>query len=204
MKYNIISKITLWVLFIIGAIISTAGVVIGFLAIADNLTGELMLDTTYVYASIALVAVGIGVLVIGGINNPKSLLKIFICLAASACIIAITYFVAPGKEMTAEEEKIVAEAPYVTPSKDTITFAPNEKITFKNATLKDTTLASAPSDITERVKVELKDLSDVRDELVSKDNEERFTNTVIFLTYLLIGSTLIALVAGWIIGAVRK
>ena len=38
----------------------------------------------------------VGVVVIGGINNPKSLLKLFIGLVAIAVVIAGAYLLAPG------------------------------------------------------------------------------------------------------------
>ena len=144
MKYNILSKSTFLVLFIIGAIISAVGVAIGFLGTADNLIGELMLDTTYIYAGITAAAVALGVLIIGGINNPMSLLKIFVCLVASVVIIAIVYLIAPSDAMTMANGNVIDEGTV------------------------------------------------------------KFTNTVIYLTYLLLGCTFTALVAGWIIGAVRK
>ena len=55
-----------------------------------------MLYCAYAYAGIAIAAVVIGVVVIGGINNPKTLLKLFAGLVVVAAIVAGAYFLAPG------------------------------------------------------------------------------------------------------------
>jgi hypothetical protein len=56
----------------------------------------MLLYCTYAFAAIALFAVLLGVLVIGGLNNPKSLLKILAGLVAVAAIAAVAYVLAPG------------------------------------------------------------------------------------------------------------
>ena len=95
MKYDKIIKWILWALFIIGAIISFYGFAVGFESNGDAPVDN-MLYCTYAFVGIALAAVLTGVVVIGGINNPKNLLWLFIGLVAIAAIIAVAYFLAPG------------------------------------------------------------------------------------------------------------
>ena len=73
MKYEKIIKWFLLVLFIIGAALSFYG-----------------------FAALTIAAVFFGVVVIGGLNNPMSLLKLFIGLVVIAAIVAGAYFLAPG------------------------------------------------------------------------------------------------------------
>ena len=55
-----------------------------------------MLYCAYAFALIAILAVLFGVVVIGGINNPKSLLKLGLGVVAIAVIIGGAYMLAPG------------------------------------------------------------------------------------------------------------
>ena len=95
MKYEKIIKWILVALFIVGIVFSVYGFIVGFetngSAPVDNL-----LYCTYAFAGIALLAVLFGVVVIGGINNPKSLLKLALGLVAIAAIVAVAYVLAPG------------------------------------------------------------------------------------------------------------
>ena len=143
MKYEKIIKWILVALFIVGIVFSVYGFIVGFetngSAPVDNL-----LYCTYAFAGIALLAVLFGVVVIGGINNPKSLLKLALGLVAIAAIIAVAYVIAPG-----------------TPA-----------VGYIGDPVSDGTL--------------------------------KLTDTVLNLTYFTFGLSIVALVIGWIVGAVRK
>ena len=143
MKYEKIIKWVLAVLFVVGVVLSFLGFAVGFEK-AGNAPVDVMLYCAYAYALVAVLAVVLGVVVIGGINNPKSLLKLGIGLVAIAAIVAGAYLLAPG-----------------TPA-----------VGYLGEPVSDGTL--------------------------------KLTDTVLNLTYLLFGGALLALVAGWIIGATRK
>jgi surface polysaccharide O-acyltransferase-like enzyme len=143
MKYEKIIKWVLAALFVLGVVFSFYGFAVGF-ETNGNAPVDTMLYCAYAYAAIAILAVVFGVVVIGGINNPKTLLKLFIGLVAIAVIIAGAYFLAPG-----------------TPA-----------VGYLGEPVSDGTL--------------------------------KLTDTILNLTYLLFGGSLLALVAGWIIGATRK
>ena len=95
MKYDKIIKWILLALFIVGAVFSFYGFGVGFesnnSAPVDNI-----LICSYAFAAIAIVAVLFGVIVIGGINNPKSLLKLALGLVVIAVIVGVAYVLAPG------------------------------------------------------------------------------------------------------------
>ena len=95
MKYEKIIKWILVALFVVGIVFSVYGFLVGFetngSAPVDNL-----LYCTYAFAGIALLAVVFGVLVIGGLNNPKSLVKILLGLVAIAAIVTVAFVLAPG------------------------------------------------------------------------------------------------------------
>ncbi len=143
MKYEKIIKWVLVALFVIGIILSFLGFAIGFEK-AGNAPVDVMLYCAYAYALIAILAVLFGVVVIGGMNNPKSLLKLGIGIVAIAVIIAGAYLLAPG-----------------TPA-----------VGYLGEPVSDGTL--------------------------------KLTDTILNLTYLLFGGSIVALIAGWIIGATRK
>ena len=95
MKYEKIIKWVLVALFIVGVAFSLYGFVVGF-ETNGNAPVDMLLYCTYAFAAIALFAVLLGVLVIGGINNPKSLLKIFAGIVVVGAIAAVAYVLAPG------------------------------------------------------------------------------------------------------------
>ena len=95
MKYEKIIKWILLLLFIVGAIFSFYGFAVGFESNGDAPVDNI-LYCAYAFAGIAVLAVLLGVVVIGGINNPKSLLKLVLGLVAIAAIIAGAYLLAPG------------------------------------------------------------------------------------------------------------
>ena len=143
MKYEKIIKWILVALFIVGIVFSVYGFIVGF-ETNGNAPVDNLLYCTYAVAGIALLAVLFGVVVIGGINNPKSLLKLALGLVAIAAIVAVAYVLAPG-----------------TPA-----------VGYLGEPVTDQTL--------------------------------KLTDTVLNLTYLTFGASILALVVGWIVGATRK
>ena len=143
MKYEKIIKWILVALFIVGIVFCVYGFIVGFES-NGNAPVDNILYCTYAFAGLALLAVVFGVLVIGGINNPKSLLKILLGLVAIAAIVAVAYVLAPG-----------------TPA-----------VGYLGEPVTDGTL--------------------------------KLTDTVLNLTYIVFGASILALVVGWIVGAVRK
>ena len=95
MKYEKILKWILLVLFIVGVVFSFYGFAVGFDSNKDAPVDN-MLYCAYVYAGIAILAVLTGVVVIGGINNPKTLIKLLAGIVVIAAIIAVAYVLAPG------------------------------------------------------------------------------------------------------------
>ena len=143
MKYEKIIKWILVALFIVGIVFSVYGYVVGF-ETNGNAPVDNMLYCTYAFAAVALLAVVFGVVVIGGINNPKSLLKMLLGLVVIGGIAAVAYVLAPG-----------------TPA-----------VGYLGEPVSDGTL--------------------------------KLTDTVLNLTYFTFGASILALVVGWIVGAIRK
>ena len=143
MKYDKIIKWVLVALFIVGIVFSVYGFIVGF-DTNGNAPVDNILYCAYAFAAIALLAVVLGVVVIGGINNPKSLLKLVLGLVVIGAIVAVAYVLAPG-----------------TPA-----------VGYLGDPVSDGTL--------------------------------KLTDTVLNLTYFTFGASILALVAGWIVGATRK
>ena len=143
MKYDKIIKWVLVALFIVGIVFSVYGFLVGFES-NGNAPVDNILYCAYAFAATALLAVVFGVVVIGGINNPKSLLKLVLGLVAVGAIVAVAYVLAPG-----------------TPA-----------VGYLGEPVSDGTL--------------------------------KLTDTVLNLTYFTFGLSILALVVGWIVGAVRK
>ena len=143
MKYEKIVKWVLAALFAVGVVFSFYGFVVGF-ETNGNAPVDNMLYCAYAFAAIAIFAVILGVVVIGGINNPKSLLKLLLGLVVIAGVIAVAYVLAPGTPAVG----------YIGPE-------------VPAGTLK-------------------------------------LTDTLLNLTYLLFGASLLSLVIGWVVGATRK
>ena len=95
MKYEKIIKWVLVCLFVVGAIISFFGFFTGF-EMNGNAPVDILLYCAYAYALITILAVLFGVVVIGGINNPKSLLKLGLGVVVIAVIVGGAYMLAPG------------------------------------------------------------------------------------------------------------
>ena len=143
MKYEKIIKWILVALFIVGVVFSVYGFIVGF-ETNGNAPVDMLLYCTYAFALTAVAAVLLGVLVIGGINNPKSLLKILLGLVVVGGIAAVAYVLAPG-----------------TPA-----------VGYLGEPVSDGTL--------------------------------KLTDTILNLTYLTFGASILALVVGWVVGATRK
>ena len=95
MKYEKIIKVFLLILFIVGAALSFYGFGVGFES-NDNAPVDNILYCAYGFAALTMAAVVFGVVVIGGINNPMSLVKLLLGLVVIAAIVAGAYFLAPG------------------------------------------------------------------------------------------------------------
>ncbi len=95
MKYEKLIKWLLVALFIVGIVFSVYGFIVGF-DTNGNAPVDNILYCTYAFAAIAVLAVVFGVVVIGGINNPKNLLKLLAGLVVVAAIVAVAYVLAPG------------------------------------------------------------------------------------------------------------
>ena len=143
MKYEKIIKWILAALFVVGVVFSFYGFAVGFES-NGNAPVDSILYCAYVFAAITILAVLFGVVVIGGINNPKSLLKLLLGLVAIAVVVGVAYVLAPG-----------------TPA-----------VGYLGEPVSDATL--------------------------------KMTDTFLNLTYFLFGGAILALIAGWIIGATRK
>ena len=143
MKYDKIIKWVLVALFVVGVVLSFLGFAVGFEK-AGNAPVDVMLYCAYAYALVAIIAVVFGVVVIGGINDPKSLIKLGIGIVAIAAIVLCAWLLAPG-----------------TPA-----------VGYLGEPVSDGTL--------------------------------KLTDTILNLTYLLFGGSIVALIVGWIIGATRK
>ena len=143
MKYDKLIKWLLALLFVVGIVFSFDGFAVGF-ETNGNAPVDNMLYCAYAFAAIAILAVILGVVVIGGINNPKSLLKLLLGLVVIAGVIAVAYVLAPGTPAVG----------YIGPE-------------VPAGTLK-------------------------------------LTDTLLNLTYLLFGASILSLVIGWVVGATRK
>ncbi|MBO5498763.1 MAG: hypothetical protein J5990_05155 [Bacteroidales bacterium] len=95
MKYEKIIKWVLAVLFVVGIVFSFYGFLVGFES-NGNAPVDNILYCAYAFAAVTILAVLFGVVVIGGINNPKSLLKLLLGIVAIVAVVAVAYVLAPG------------------------------------------------------------------------------------------------------------
>ena len=91
-NYN---KIFKWAMVFL-IVVSVVLLVLGFAAGWKEGNVDTLLTWTYIMVGLAIAAVVIVGLVIGTINNPKSLVKIGIGLVAVAVVCFIAYLIAPG------------------------------------------------------------------------------------------------------------
>ena len=95
MKYEKIIKWILVALFIVGVVFSVYGFIVGF-ETNGNAPVDMLLYCTYAFALAAIVAVLFGVFVIGGMNNPKTLVKLIIGVLAIVAVVGGAWMLAPG------------------------------------------------------------------------------------------------------------
>ena len=95
MNYEKIIKWVLLALFVIGVIFSFYGFAVGFEK-NDAAAVDSILYCAYAFVGITILAVLLGVVVIGGINNPKSLIKLLIGLVAIVVLVGGAWILAPG------------------------------------------------------------------------------------------------------------
>ena len=151
MKYEKIIKWILALLFVVGVIVSAYGFIAGWPGkeqIADpstHLPVNIILACAYAFVGITLLAVAFGVFVIGGINSPRSLVKMLLGLVVIAALVGGAWALAPG-----------------TPAIGAV-------------------LDKAPTDF-----------------------QLKLTDATLILTYLLCGASVISILAGPIISAIRK
>ena len=88
-------KIFKWAMVLL-LLVSVVLLVVGFAGGWKEGNVDILLGWTYIMVGLALAAVVIVGLVIGTINNPKSLVKIGIGLVAVAVVCFIAYLIAPG------------------------------------------------------------------------------------------------------------
>ena len=82
-------------LFVVGVVFSFYGFAVGFES-NGNAPVDNILYCAYAFAGVTVLAVLFGVVVIGGMNNPKSLLKLLAGVVVIAAIVAVAYVLAPG------------------------------------------------------------------------------------------------------------
>ena len=139
---NLVRNIVLWGLFGIGVVIC---VVCAFLLGSDvELGTDVILYGAYAFAFVAIAAVVFSVVVMGAINDPKSLIKLGAGIGIIGVVVLIAWALAPGTQPIGYLGEPVSEG--------TLTL----------------------------------------------------TDTFLNLTYMLLAGTVIALIAGQIIGATRK
>ena len=87
MKYDKIIKWVLLALFVVGVVFSFYGFAVGFES-NGNAPVDNILYCAYGFAALTIAAVFFGVVVIGGLNNPKSLLKLLLGIVVIAAVVA--------------------------------------------------------------------------------------------------------------------
>ncbi len=89
------NKIFKWAMVLL-LVVSVVLLVLGFAGGWKEGNVDVLLGWTYVMVGLAIAAVVIVGLVIGAINNPKSLVKLGLGLVAVAVVCFIAYLIAPG------------------------------------------------------------------------------------------------------------
>ena len=102
MKYEKLTKWLLALLFVAGVVLSVYGFIVGWPAEEEkwdtslHFPVDLILWGAYIFAGITILSVVFGVVVIGGMNNPKSLVKLLIAVVAIVAVVGGAWFFAPG------------------------------------------------------------------------------------------------------------
>ncbi len=95
-NYSKLFKIVMWVLVIVSVALLIWGFLTGFEA-KDGQAVNVLLWWAYIILAIAIAAVVVFGLIISAKNDPKSLVRLGIGLAAIAAICFVAYLLAPGK-----------------------------------------------------------------------------------------------------------
>ena len=90
-----LNKIFKWAMVLL-LVVSVVLLVVGFVGGWKEGTVDVLLGWTYIMVGLAIAAVVIVGLIIGAINNPKSLVKLGLGLVAVAIVCFIAYLIAPG------------------------------------------------------------------------------------------------------------
>ena len=102
MKYEKIIKWVLAALFVVGIVFSVYGFIVGWPTddqkwdTSLHFPVDLILWGAYAFAGITILAVVFGVFVIGGINNPKTLVGLLIGVIVIAAVVGGAWMLAPG------------------------------------------------------------------------------------------------------------
>jgi len=99
-NYAKIFKMLMWVLCIISVVLLVWGFAVGF-EVNEGTPVDTLLTWAYIMVGIAIASIVIVGLAIGIKNNPKSLIKLGIGIAAVAVVCVIAYVLAPGKPAVA-------------------------------------------------------------------------------------------------------
>ena len=90
-----LNKIFKWAMVLL-LVVSVVLLVVGFVGGWKEGNVDVLLGWTYIMVGLAIAAVVIVGLIIGAINNPKSLVKLGLGLVAVAIVCFIAYLIAPG------------------------------------------------------------------------------------------------------------
>ena len=102
MKYEKIIKWVLAILFVVGVALSVYGFIVGWPTddqkwdTSLHFPVDLILWGAYAFAGITILAVVFGVFVIGGINNPKTLIGLLVGVIVIAAVVGGAWMLAPG------------------------------------------------------------------------------------------------------------
>ena len=102
MNYEKLTKWLLALLFAVGVVLSVYGFIVGWPAEEQkwdtslHFPVDLILWGAYIFAGLTILAVAFGVIVIGGMNNPKSLIKLLIAVVAIVALVGGAWVLAPG------------------------------------------------------------------------------------------------------------
>jgi len=105
MKYEKLIKWLLAILFAVGVVLSAYGFIVGWPKIGNGMPPlseqncvpvDVILWGAYIFAGVTILAVVFGVFVIGGINNPKNLVKLLLGVVVIVVIVGGAWILAPG------------------------------------------------------------------------------------------------------------
>ena len=102
MNYEKLTKWLLAILFVVGVVLSVYGFIVGWPSDEQkwdtslHFPVDLILWGAYIFAGITILSVVFGVVVIGGLNNPKSLVTLLIAVVAMVAVVGGAWVLAPG------------------------------------------------------------------------------------------------------------